>query len=305
MKDTIYYKQAELVLRILPYVDSEKNFALKGGTAINFFLRDLPRFSIDIDLAYVPVNSRNMALEDISRSIENISTKIKRIFPDCILSFKKNKQHEAIRSLIVNQNGVTIKIEPNLVIRGTIYETKVMRLSQKAQNLFEMSVSSKTLSSAELYGGKICAALDRQHPRDLFDVHLLLENEGINEQTRKAFLVYLISHPRPIVEVLNPTLLDIRKIFENEFQGMTLIDIELKDLLETRKKLVTSLKASLTEEEKQFIGSVKMGQPEWDQLGLKDVENLPAVQWKLLNIRKMEKSKHKKAIEKLRNYLEI
>ena len=118
-------------------------------------------------------------------------------------------------------------------------------------------------------------------------------------------LVYLISHPRPIVEVLNPTLLDIRKIFENEFQGMTLIDIELKDLLETRKKLVTSLKASLTEEEKQFIGSVKMGQPEWDQLGLKDVENLPAVQWKLLNIRKMEKSKHKKAIEKLRNYLEI
>jgi len=305
VKDTIYYKQAELVLRILPYVDSEKNFALKGGTAINFFLRDLPRFSIDIDLAYVPVNSRNMALEDISRSIENISTKIKRIFPDCILSFKKNKQHEAIRSLIVNQNGVTIKIEPNLVIRGTIYETKVMRLSQKAQNLFEMSVSSKTLSSAELYGGKICAALDRQHPRDLFDVHLLLENEGINEQTRKAFLVYLISHPRPIVEVLNPTLLDIRKIFENEFQGMTLIDIELKDLLETRKKLVTSLKASLTEEEKQFIGSVKMGQPEWDQLGLKDVENLPAVQWKLLNIRKMEKSKHKKAIEKLRNYLEI
>jgi len=188
VKDTIYYKQAELVLRILPYVDSEKNFALKGGTAINFFLRDLPRFSIDIDLAYVPVNSRNMALEDISRSIENISTKIKRIFPDCILSFKKNKQHEAIRSLIVNQNGVTIKIEPNLVIRGTIYETKVMRLSQKAQNLFEMSVSSKTLSSAELYGGKICAALDRQHPRDLFDVHLLLENEGINEQTRKAFL---------------------------------------------------------------------------------------------------------------------
>jgi hypothetical protein len=86
---------------------------------------------------------------------------------------------------------------------------------------------------------------------------------------------------------------------------MTLIDIDMNDLLETRKKLVTSLKASLTEEEKRFIVSVKMGQPEWEQLGLENVENLPAVQWKLLNIRKMEKSKHKKAIEKLRNYLEI
>jgi hypothetical protein len=77
------------------------------------------------------------------------------------------------------------------------------------------------------------------------------------------------------------------------------------DLVETRKTLVTFLKASLTEEEKQFLLSVKMGKPEWDQLNLKNVENFPAVKWKLLNIRKMEKLKHKKAIEKLRNYLEI
>ena len=305
MKDTIYYKQAELVLRILPYVSAEKVFALKGGTAINFFVRDLPRISVDIDLTYVLINNRDTALEDISRSIENISTKIKRIFPDCIVSFKKIRQPEAIRTLIVNLNGVTIKIEPNLVIRGTIYEPEVMQLSQRAQDLFEMSVNSKTLSFAELYGGKICAALDRQHPRDLFDVHLLFENEGIDEQTRKAFLVYLISHPRPIVEVLNPTLLDIGKIFENQFEGMTSIDIDLMDLVETRKTLVTFLKASLTEEEKQFLLSVKMGKPEWDQLNLKNVGNFPAVKWKLLNIRKMEKLKHKKAIEKLRNYLEI
>jgi predicted nucleotidyltransferase component of viral defense system len=305
MKDTIYYKQAELVLRILPFVNSEKNFAIKGGTAINFFVRDLPRISVDIDLSYVPINSRDTALEDISRSIENISTKIKRTFPDCILSFKKIRQPEAIRTLIINVSGVTIKIEPNLVIRGTIYEPEIRQLSQKAQSLFEMSVNTKTLSLAELYGGKICAALDRQHPRDLFDVHLLFENEGIDEQTRKAFLVYLISHPRPIVEVLNPTLLDIGKIFENQFEGMTSIDIDLMDLVETRKTLVTFLKASLTEEEKQFLLSVKMGKPEWDQLNLKNVENFPAVKWKLLNIRKMEKLKHKKAIEKLRNYLEI
>ncbi len=107
------------------------------------------------------------------------------------------------------------------------------------------------------------------------------------------------------MKVLNPTLLDIGKIFENQFEGMTSIDIDLMDLVETRKTLVTFLKASLTEEEKQFLLSVKMGKPEWDQLNLKNVENFPAVKWKLLNIRKMEKLKHKKAIEKLRNYLEI
>lgn len=304
MKDTIYYKQANLLLRILPYVESEKIFALKGGTAINFFIRDLPRISVDIDLAYLPVNSRETALHEISRSIENISQKIKRMFPDCNLSFKKIRKPAAIRTLIVSVDGVTIKIEPNLVIRGSIFKPVQMQLSHKAQDLFEMSLSSQTLSLPEIYGGKICAALDRQHPRDLFDVHLLMQNEGIDEEIRKAFLVYLISHPRPIVEVLNPTFLDIERIFENEFEGMTIVEIKLNELLETRKNLVSMIKNSLTEDEKQFLISVKMNEPEWELLDLKGVENLPAVKWKLFNIQKMDKTKHKKAVDKLRNYLE-
>ena len=304
MKDTIYYKQANLLLRILPYVESEKIFALKGGTAINFFIRDLPRISVDIDLAYLPVNSRETALHEISRSIENISQKIKRMFPDCILSFKKIRKPAAIRTLIVSVDGVTIKIEPNLVIRGSIFKPVQMQLSHKAQDLFEMSLSSQTLSLPEIYGGKICAALDRQHPRDLFDVHLLMQNEGIDEEIRKAFLVYLISHPRPIVEVLNPTFLDIERIFENEFEGMTIVEVKLNELLETRKNLVSMIKNSLTEDEKQFLISVKMNAPEWELLDLKGVENLPAVKWKLFNIQNMDKTKHKQAVDKLGNYLE-
>ena len=61
MKDTIFFKQAELLLRILPLIDKEEVLALKGGTAINFFVRDLPRLSVDIDLTYLPVNERSFA----------------------------------------------------------------------------------------------------------------------------------------------------------------------------------------------------------------------------------------------------
>jgi hypothetical protein len=154
--------------------------------------------------------------------------------------------------MIISINSIAVKIEPNLIIRGAIYEPEEMALSKKAQNLFEMSLNAKTLSFAELYGSKICAALDRQHPRDLFDIHLLFKNEGINEKIRKAFIVYLISHPRPIVEVLNPNFLDIKQIFENEFQGMTTIQVDLDELEQTRKRLVSSIRASLTENEKNF-----------------------------------------------------
>ena len=58
MIDSVYFKQAELLLRILPLIDREAAFAMKGGTAINFFARDLPRISVDIDLVYLPVGER-------------------------------------------------------------------------------------------------------------------------------------------------------------------------------------------------------------------------------------------------------
>jgi hypothetical protein len=197
-------------------------------------------------------SERNIALADISRTLENISSKIKRIFSGCIISYKRLKGTQFIRAMIISINSIAVKIEPNLIIRGAIYEPEEMALSKKAQNLFEMSLNAKTLSFAELYGSKICAALDRQHPRDLFDIHLLFKNEGINEKIRKAFIVYLISHPRPIVEVLNPNFLDIKQIFENEFQGMTTIQVDLDELEQTRKRLVSSIRASLTENEKNF-----------------------------------------------------
>ena len=144
--------------------------------------------------------------------------------------------------LIVSTGATRIKIEPNEIVRGSVFPTEERELSRRAQDLFELSVSARALSLADLYGGKLCAALDRQHPRDLFDVRILLDNEGITDDIRRAFVVYLASHDRPIHELLDPKRKDVRRIYENEFTGMPIEEIAYKDLLAARETLVKTLK---------------------------------------------------------------
>ena len=305
MKDSPYFKQAEILLRILPYVDKEKRFALKGGTAINFFIRELPRLSVDIDLAYLPVNDRNSALTDISESLCRISTTIEKSIADLRSNKKTDEATGLTSSLIIQKSGLTVKVEPNPVIRGSVFQPQVVSLNKKAQDLFETSVTVQALSFEDLYGSKICAALARQHPRDLFDVKLLLGNEGITDKIRKAFIVYLISHQRPIIELLKPNLLDVESVFSGEFKGMTLVEIKLEELVRVREQLIKQINESLTNIERRFLLSFKKMEPEWNLLELDDIENLPAVKWKLLNLEQMDKKKHKKAVQKLNEFLKL
>jgi len=303
MKATVFFRQAELLLRILPLIHREEVFALKGGTAINFFVRDLPRLSVDIDLTYLPVNERDFALNDIRNALIRISEEIQRRIPGTKVTLRKIHGANILKAMVVEREGVTVKIEPNLVMRGSVYPPEVRTLSRKAQEVFELSIQNRILSTEELYAGKICAALDRQHPRDLFDVHWLIRNEGLSLRTRKAFLVYVISHPRPMIEILNPRFNDIRDIFENEFKELVTEKVSYEELCATRESLVSMLTNEVTPEEKHFLVSVKEGVPKWDLLGLEGVEKLPAVKWKLLNIGKMEPSKHRDAVNKLRDYI--
>jgi len=162
----------------------------------------------------------------------------------------------------------------------------------------------KTLSFAELYGSKICAALDRQHPRDIFDIMLLLQNEGITNEVRKAFLVYLISHNRPISELLLPNFQDIKPVFEKEFAGMVSFEVKYEKLVRGRETLVEEINKQITDGERTFLISFKEGRPKWELLGIDGVEKMPAVQWKLYNVRKMNPSKHKESVDKLKRVLE-
>ena len=305
MINTVYFKQAELLLRIIPLIDREAIFALKGGTAINLFVRDLPRISVDIDLVYLPVDERDVSLRGISSALIRISRGIESKIPGTKVMPRKTRGSDFLSGLFVQRQETIVKIEPNLVIRGSVYPPVRMIISPKVAELFEISAGCQLLSEDELYAGKICAALDRQHPRDLFDILMLFKYGNFNASMRKAFIVYLISHDRPMVDVLNPGFVDIRPVFESEFQGMTLEQVSCEDLEKTREKLVSMIAADLSVEEKQFIVSVKGGMPRWDLIGIEGVENLPAIKWKLLNISRMNPSKHKKAVHKLRDYLEV
>jgi predicted nucleotidyltransferase component of viral defense system len=305
MIDTVYFRQAELLLRVLPLIDREAVFALKGGTAINFFVRDLPRISVDIDLVYLPVGERDFSLREISEALVRISRNVESRIPGTKIVPRKIKGSDLWSGCSVQREDATIKIEPNLVMRGSLFPPERRNLCLKAKSVFELSVESRTLSENELYAGKICAALDRQHPRDLFDIMMLLREGSFNEGMRQAFIVYLISHDRPMVEVLDPGFANIRPVFEAEFRDMTLEEVTCEDLEKTREQLVSMIARELTIQEKQFIVSVKEGMPQWDLIGIEGVENLPAVKWKLLNISRMNPSKHKKAVHKLRDYLEV
>jgi len=301
--DTPYFGQAALLLRILPLIQKKEVFALKGGTALNFFIRDLPRLSVDIDLTYIPINDRDTALREISDNLYELSKEIEKVIQGSNADLIKMDKEKIYKRIVVRYPDSTIKIEPNFILRGTVYTPEVLPLCQKAQEIFQLEMDIRTLSKEDLYAGKLCAALDRQHPRDLFDVHILLQNEGITEATKKAFIVYLISHSRPMAELLNPRVQGIEAIYEKEFQGMTNIDVEYDDLCKVQKELAPLIVNTLNTEEKQFIVSVKQGKPQWDILGLQDIERLPAVRWKLYNISQMNKDKHQTALNKLRNLL--
>jgi len=303
--EEVYFRQAELLLRVIPFVAKESVFALKGGTAINFFVRDLPRISVDIDLVYLPVGERESSLADISSALVRISRDIESRVPGAKVTPRKTGGSDLLTGLFVQGQGASVKIEPNLVLRGSVYPPARRVISPKAAEVFEVSVECPILGENELYAGKICAALDRQHPRDFFDIMMLHKYSSFNADIRKAFVVYLISHDRPMVEILNPGFADIRPVFETEFQGMTLEEVTCEDLEKTREELVSLIARELTVAERQFIVSVKEGTPRWELMGIEGIENMPAVRWKLLNIGRMSPSKHKKAVRKLRDYLGV
>lgn len=299
--EDVYRRQVELLIRCLPEVEKQACFALKGGTAINLFVRNMPRLSIDIDLVYLPIESREQTLVNIGDTLNGIANNIERYVVGSTIT-KISKENNT-NKLLIEYDGVRIKIEPNIVQRGVIFKTEEHHLCERAETEFEVSATVNTIAVTELYGSKITAALDRQHPRDLFDIKLLFENEGITDDIRTAFVIYLASHPRPMNELLNPNLKDIEQEFYSQFQGMTNIPIELTGLLDTREQLVKLINEGLTDKERRFLMSIKSGVPDWSLMDIQNIEQLPAIQWKLRNIKNMDERKHKEAIEKLKKVL--
>jgi len=291
-----------MLIRLLPIVATESCFALKGGTAINLFYRDLPRLSVDIDLVYLPLDDRKTALRNVREALSRIADRIEGQLPDSKV-FRAFEGTEALR-ILVSIGTVGVKIELSPVMRGSVFPPELMQVRPVVEEKFGFA-EIQVLTLADLYAGKICAALDRQHPRDLFDIKLLLENEGVTDDLRRTFLVYLISHNRPISELISPNRKDIAATFENEFENMTTIPITVEELNEVREALIRKLNASLTGREKEFLVSFKSRKPRWELLVLAGAEELPAVKWKLFNLGKMSDKNHTESLKILKEKLGI
>jgi predicted nucleotidyltransferase component of viral defense system len=297
-----YELPVRLLLRCLPEIARHRCFALKGGTAINLFVQDLPRASVDIDLVYLPLQPRDKALQGIHDALISISESIMGRVSGA--NIRESRTQNYVTKLFVNAGNAMIKVEPNLVFRGSIHPPIERDLCQHAQENFELFTSAQTLAVSELYGSKLCAALDRQHPRDLFDVKLLLESTGITPDIRRAFVVYLAGHSRPMHELLVPNLHDIGDQYEKRFRGMSRFEVSLDDLREVQTGLARLLVKSLDRDERGFLLSLKRGEPEWGLLGIDHIDRLPALQWKLINIHKMNTEKRKAAFNRLAEVLQ-
>ncbi len=276
-----YAKQARLLLDVLPEVAKEECFAMHGGTAINLFVRDMPRLSVDIDLTYVEIAERKETLDGINAALVRIKERIEGLRPSIRVQHK-----EKVCKLQLDDRGVMIKIEVNMVGRGILGGITKAQLCEAAQEQFDAFCAMPIVPLAQLYGGKLCAAMDRQHPRDLFDVKLLLENEGFTDEIKRGFIFGLVSSNRPTHEMLNPNLLDQRIAFENQFEGMSTITFSYDDYEATRAKLIEIIKANLDESDKAFLLSLNRLEPDWS---IYDYQDFPSVKWKLLNLEKLKK----------------
>jgi hypothetical protein len=299
-----YRRQVALLVRTIPLVATETCFALKGGTAINLFVRDMPRLSVDIDLTYLPVEDRATSLANIDAAMQRLGNRIREGLRGARVTAVKLIPENIVSKIFVEVDGVRIKIEVTPVLRGCVYEPTTRSVSAAVEDQFGFA-EIQVVSFADLYAGKLVAALDRQHPRDLFDVRDLLANEGIGEDLRKAFVVYILSHNRPMAEVLAPTLQDIRQEFERGFEGMTEKPVTLDDLVRARENLIAELVGKMPDEHRRFLASFKRGKPDWEILKIPHAEKLPAVQWRLQNLAKMDTKKREQLINNLLKALGI
>ncbi|RCW65145.1 nucleotidyl transferase AbiEii/AbiGii toxin family protein [Pseudorhodoferax soli] len=290
----IYLETARLLTRVAPLVFVDDMFALKGGTAINLFIRDMPRLSVDLDLVFVDHTlPRDEALARINGAIREASVRLgKRGLQAHVPAAAAGET-----KLLVRGGAIQVKIEVNYVMRGTVTAVQRASLTPTARDVLMADLEIPMVSLEDAYGGKLVAALDRQHPRDLFDVMQLFAHEGLTPAIRRAFVVYLASSNRPIHEVLFPPMRDIRHDYAHNFQGMTADPVPLDDLLAARERLVHEVAHDLDEDERTFLRSLAAGAPDWEVLEIAHLEQMPGVRWKLLNLSQLRKTNPKKFAE--------
>jgi hypothetical protein len=292
MSERIYVETVRLLLEIAPFAFEPGCFAMKGGTALNLFVHEMPRFSVDIDLVYVHYQKeRDAALAEISHALTATAQELNRRGIETRVTGTKAADES---KLLIRRGDIVVKVEVNHVFRGALLPIGNVGLCGAARAQFTLSSDLPILATPELYGSKLVAALDRQHPRDLFDVGIINQQTGLTPAAVDCFVGYLAGHNRPIHEVLFSRDKDITEAFEGEFQGMTKAPVALPELTDARTRLRAELPALLTDAHKRFLLSLATAEPEWSLMPFRHLQELPAIRWKLLNLEKLRKTNPEK-----------
>ncbi|KAB2766047.1 nucleotidyl transferase AbiEii/AbiGii toxin family protein [Brucella anthropi] len=296
-----YQGQVRLLMRLVPIVARETCFALKGGTAINLFIRNLPRLSVDIDLMYLPVNDRPEALAEIDAAMKRIKAAALAEVPGTRVT--ENVHDGAILRLLVMAQATQVKIEVSPVLRGVVHDPSVIPVTETVEEAYGFAETS-VVSFEDLFAGKLVAALDRQHPRDLFDVRGLFAHEGLSDELREAFIVYLLSHNRPMGEVLSGRVKDLANEYRNGFEGMTEEVVHIEELIEAQQQMIEVLIGGMPDEHREFLIGFERGEPDWSLLKIGHVAELPAIRWRQRNLDKLKRDQRSTLVELLRSSLE-
>ncbi len=296
-----YQAQVRLLMRLIPIVARETCFALKGGTAINLFVRDLPRLSVDIDLMYLPMHERSEALVEIDAAMKRIKTSALADLRGARVT--ENVHDGAVLRLLVMAEGTQVKIEVSPVLRGVVYEPFIAPVTEAVEEVFGFA-ETNVVSFEDLFAGKLVAALDRQHPRDLFDVRGLLTHEGLSDELREAFIIYLLSHNRPMGEVLSGRVKDLANEYRNGFEGMTEEVIAIEELIKTQHEMIKTLIGGMPDHHRAFLIGFERGEPDWSLLRISHVAELPAIRWRQRNLDKLNPEQRSDLVELLRASLE-
>jgi Nucleotidyl transferase AbiEii toxin, Type IV TA system len=283
MMNRAYIDAVRLLLEVAPEIFRESFFALKGGTAINLFLHDMPRLSVDLDLVYIDHEAgRDEALQQIGAALAAASTILESRGMRC----ERGSSAEETK-LFVERERVRVKIEVNHVFRGTVLPVSPRPLSENTQNTFFTDIELPLLHPDELYGSKLVAAMDRQHPRDLFDVLGLYARNGLTPGIVECFVCYLAGHNRPVHEVLFANQIDIARAYANEFAGMTKEPLVLDELLKVRIALFSELPSALTDAQREFLLGLVQCKPDWSLMSCPHLQNMPAIRWKITNLQRL------------------
>jgi hypothetical protein len=283
-----YLDAVRLLLAVAPSIFRQPGFALKGGTAINLFVQEMPRLSVDLDLVFTDHQAgRDDAMRIISSHLELIRAELNELGMTCNAATGQGGDE---LKLFIERNRTRVKVEVNHVFRGTVLPVESRPLTAEAQDTFFTDIEIPLLHPDELYGSKLVAAMDRQHPRDIFDILKLYEEDGLTNGIIECFVCYLAGHNRPIHEVLFANEFDITSSHANEFVGMTKNPVPLEILVETRRRIFAEIPTRMSGNHRSFLMSLAEAQPDWSLMSCPHLAEMPALRWKLSNLERLRSS---------------